>query len=70
MRAQEAEIDWPFLDIMLKQLNEACQRFDHTAIRSQLLKIVSEYQPASEIADMLWLQNAATGTMDAIPLQS
>lgn len=56
MRAQESEIDWPFLDIMLKQLNDACLRFDHAAIRAQLLKMVSEYQPASEIADTIWQQ--------------
>ena len=58
LRAQENEIDWPFLEIMLKQLDDACQRHDHEAIRHHLLKLVSEYQPSSDIADAVWLQNA------------
>jgi FlaA1/EpsC-like NDP-sugar epimerase len=57
MRAEENEINWPFLEIMLKQLEDACNRNDHQAIRSQLLKIVSEYQPSSEIVDLIWLEN-------------
>lgn len=58
MRAQEVEIDWPFLELMLKQLSESCERHDHQAIRNQLLKLVNEYQPSSEIADYVWLENA------------
>jgi FlaA1/EpsC-like NDP-sugar epimerase len=54
MRAQEAEIAWPFLELMLKQLDEACERYDHEAIRNQLRKMVSEYSPSSEIDDHLW----------------
>jgi FlaA1/EpsC-like NDP-sugar epimerase len=56
MRAKETEIDWPFLEIMLKQLKDACDRMDHEAIRAQLMKMVSEYRPNSEIADWLWLE--------------
>jgi FlaA1/EpsC-like NDP-sugar epimerase len=56
MRARETHIDWPFLEIMLKQLDEACHNADHEAIRSQLMKIVREYSPSSEIADFLWLE--------------
>lgn len=58
MRAQEAEIAWPFLDIMLKQIEDACVRGDQEAIRQQLGKIVSEYQPLSEIADHLWVKKS------------
>ncbi|CAK0775240.1 FlaA1/EpsC-like NDP-sugar epimerase [Gammaproteobacteria bacterium] len=54
MRAQEAEVDWQFLEATLKQLEEACIRNDHPAIRSQLRAIVQEYCPVSEIADILW----------------
>jgi FlaA1/EpsC-like NDP-sugar epimerase len=54
MRAQEAEIAWPFLEIMLKHLNEACARGDQAAIRSQLRKIVPEFTPSSEIDDHFW----------------
>jgi hypothetical protein len=41
---------------MLKQLDEACHNADHEAIRSQLMKMVREYSPSSEIADFLWLE--------------
>jgi FlaA1/EpsC-like NDP-sugar epimerase len=54
MRAQEAEIAWPFLEIMLKQLETACAHGDHDAIRSQLQKMVPEFTPSSAIDDHLW----------------
>jgi FlaA1/EpsC-like NDP-sugar epimerase len=54
MRAQEAEIAWPFLELMLRQLDDACNRFDHAAIRAQLRKMVSEYAPTTDIDDHLW----------------
>jgi FlaA1/EpsC-like NDP-sugar epimerase len=54
MRAQEAEIAWPFLEIMLKHLDEACVRGDQDAIRAQLRKIVPEFTPSSEIDDHFW----------------
>ncbi|MGO4478347.1 polysaccharide biosynthesis protein [Massilia sp. 2TAF26] len=54
MRAQEAEIAWPFLEIMLKHLDEACARSDQDAIRAQLRKIVPEFTPSSEIDDHFW----------------
>lgn len=54
MRAQEAEIAWPFLEIMLKHLDEACARGDQEAIRAQLRKIVPEFTPSSDIDDHFW----------------
>jgi FlaA1/EpsC-like NDP-sugar epimerase len=54
MRAQEAEIAWPFLEIMLKNLEDACQRADQEAIRAQLRKIVPEFTPSSAIDDHFW----------------
>jgi FlaA1/EpsC-like NDP-sugar epimerase len=54
-RAQESEFEWPVLEMLLNQLDEACRRFDHEAIRRHLLKVVNEYQPSSEIADNVWL---------------
>jgi len=54
MRAQEAEIAWPFLEIMLKHLDEACNLADHHLIRTQLRKIVPEFTPSSDIDDHLW----------------
>jgi FlaA1/EpsC-like NDP-sugar epimerase len=54
MRAQEAEIAWPFLELMLNQLEAACVLGDHDAIRRQLQKIVPEFKPSSVIDDHLW----------------
>jgi FlaA1/EpsC-like NDP-sugar epimerase len=56
-RAKEDEFEWPVLKQMLQQLEEACLRFDHDAIRLHLQKIVREYAPSSEIADNVWQQN-------------
>lgn len=66
MRAKETEIDWPFLEIMLKQLNDACDRVDHAAIRTQLMKMVAEYRPSSEIADLLWQESDTQETQSAL----
>lgn len=57
-RAKESEFEWPVLKQMLHQLDEACVRFDHNAIRLHLQKIVREYAPSSDIADNVWQQNA------------
>lgn len=60
MRAQEAEIAWPFLEIMLKQLDEACNRADQEAIRAQLRKIVPEFVPSSGIDEHIWKKTGGT----------
>jgi FlaA1/EpsC-like NDP-sugar epimerase len=57
-RAKEAEFEWPVLKQMLQQLDEACLRFDHNAIRLHLQKIVREYAPSSDIVDNVWQQSA------------
>jgi FlaA1/EpsC-like NDP-sugar epimerase len=57
-RAKEAEFEWPVLKQMLQQLDEACLRFDHNAIRTHLQKIVREYAPSSVIADNVWQQSS------------
>lgn len=57
-RAKEAEFEWPVLRQMLQQLDEACARFDHNAVRLHLQKIVREYAPSSDIADNVWQQTA------------
>jgi FlaA1/EpsC-like NDP-sugar epimerase len=54
MRAEEVEIAWPFLELMLKQLHEICERGDQDAIRQQLRKIVPEFSPSSAIDDHFW----------------
>jgi FlaA1/EpsC-like NDP-sugar epimerase len=57
-RANEAEFEWPVLKQMLQELEEACGRFDHSAVRLHLQKMVQEYAPSSDIADNVWQQNA------------
>lgn len=57
LRAEEAEFEWPVLKQMLQQLEEACNRFDHNAVRLHLQRIVREYAPSSDIADNVWLQS-------------
>ena len=56
MRAKEAEFEWSVLKQMMAQLDEACSKFDHNAIRLHLQKIVREYAPSSDIADHVWQQ--------------
>lgn len=65
MRAEEAEIAWPFLELMLRHLEDACERFDHNAIRTQLQKIVAEYAPNTAIDDHLWKSRVAALDDDA-----
>jgi FlaA1/EpsC-like NDP-sugar epimerase len=55
-RAKEAEFEWPVLKQMLEQLDDACTKFDHNAIRLHLQKIVREYAPSTDIADNVWRQ--------------
>ena len=55
-RAKEAEFEWPVLNAMLQQLNDACNRFDHGAVRLLMQKLVREYAPSSDIVDHLWSQ--------------
>jgi FlaA1/EpsC-like NDP-sugar epimerase len=53
-RAKEAEFEWSVLEPMLQQLEDACNRFDHNAIRLHLQKLVREYAPSSNIEDNVW----------------
>jgi len=53
MRAQEAEIDWPVLEQMLRQLGQACEQAAHEAIRDQLRTIVPKFTPSSDFDDHL-----------------
>ena len=64
-RAQEAEMEWRFLEVLLEDLDEACNRFDHNAIRALLRKLVGEYQPSSDIVDNLRLQQERDGAAAA-----
>ncbi len=73
MRAQEAEIEWRFLEQMLSQLDDACSRSDQVAIRSLLGKMVSGYRPSSPIVDHDWCargeeDNALQAGVPPVPL--
>lgn len=54
MRAQEAELPWPQLELLLDELTQACARFDHEAVRGLLLQAVTEYAPQCGIEDLIW----------------
>ena len=54
MRAQEAELPWPQLELLLDDLTQACARFDHEAVRALLLQAVTEYAPQCGIEDLIW----------------
>lgn len=54
MRAQETEIPWADLHIMLQGLDSACKQFNYEEVRAILLKIVSEYAPQCGIEDFIW----------------
>jgi len=58
MRAEEHEIEWRFLETMLKQLEDACVRADQEAVRTMLTTIVKEYRPSSVISDLIWRERA------------
>jgi FlaA1/EpsC-like NDP-sugar epimerase len=68
MRAQEAEIAWPFLDLMLKQLDEACNHGDQQGIRNQLRKMVPEFTPSSDIDDHIWKKSGSPEAARQAPL--
>ncbi len=54
MRAQENKLTWPVLQLILDQLDDACQRFAFEEVRTLLLEAVKEYQPQCGIKDMVW----------------
>jgi len=67
MPAQEAEIAWPFLEQMLRQLGQACEQADHEAIRDQLRTIVPKFTPSSDFDDHLWKMLLGTVSTNLIP---
>ncbi|MFZ6646307.1 polysaccharide biosynthesis protein [Undibacterium sp. TJN25] len=54
MRAQEDEIPWARLTLLLRQLESACDSFDLHQVRSLLLETVAEYEPQCGIEDFIW----------------
>jgi FlaA1/EpsC-like NDP-sugar epimerase len=64
MRAQETELHWNTLQMLLKALEEACDRFDYVEIRALLLQAVVEYAPQGDIEDLLWRENKNSESND------
>lgn len=54
LRAKEKEISWSQLQLMLAELEQACNAFDHEAVRTILLRVVEEYAPQGGIEDFVW----------------
>jgi len=54
MCAQEAEILWPELQGLLRELGDACDRFDFEEVRAVLHRAVGEYAPQCGIEDFIW----------------
>ncbi len=54
LRAKEKEIPWAQLQQMLAELEQACDAYDHEAVRAMLLRVVEEYAPTGEIEDFVW----------------
>ena len=54
LRAKEKEIPWAQLQQMLTELEQACDAFDHEAVRAMLLRVVEEYAPQGGIEDFVW----------------
>jgi hypothetical protein len=52
---------------MLKQLDDACQRADQEAIRTQLRKIVPEFAPSSDIDEHIWKKTGGAVTLGPAP---
>ncbi|MET3118567.1 FlaA1/EpsC-like NDP-sugar epimerase [Undibacterium sp. GrIS 1.8] len=60
MRAQEKEIPWAELQVLLQELDTACNAFDYQKVRTILLKTVAEYEPQCGIEDFLWQAQQAS----------
>lgn len=54
MTAHEDMLSWQELEVYLKQMDEACNRFEHDKIRELLLKIPTGFQPTDGICDLVW----------------
>jgi FlaA1/EpsC-like NDP-sugar epimerase len=54
MRAQESELPWSELQVLLSELDKACIEFHYEAVRELLLTAVKEYMPQCGIEDHIW----------------
>jgi FlaA1/EpsC-like NDP-sugar epimerase len=54
MMALEEMLSWADLKLIINELVEAIDNFDHAKIRELLIKAVPEFKPQSDIVDMLY----------------
>ena len=55
MTANEEYLTWPEMQVLLKQLDQACHSMDCDKIRELILSAPVGYNPQHEVKDMLWL---------------
>jgi FlaA1/EpsC-like NDP-sugar epimerase len=59
MRAQESELAWDALHAALKEMEQACDNFDHEKVRVLLKQLVAEYAPQCGIEDFIFQRQQA-----------
>ncbi len=59
MRAMEHSLSWEQMQALLDELIDVMSQFDVHRARELLARAVREYQPASDIADLVWLRREA-----------
>jgi FlaA1/EpsC-like NDP-sugar epimerase len=59
MRAMEHELPWERVQALLDELLIVLRKFDCKRARELLVNTIVEYQPAAEIADLVWRAHAA-----------
>lgn len=52
--AEEGALPWSDLEVLLRQLDEACQNYDYEMIKKILLHSLVGYKPDHEFVDNLW----------------
>lgn len=65
MKAQEVFLPWPDMLAFLEKLDIACHHFECAEVRQLLIDAPIDYQPSSELADLVWHQSdISSGTSD------
>lgn len=55
--AHEVYLPWNEMELVLQQLNAACEAYDQPLIREILLKAPTAFTPQDGICDLVWCQN-------------
>lgn len=70
MRAQESEIPWSNLHVLLRDLQAACENFNYEEVRLLLQRAVVEYAPQCGIEDFIWSErNRVSNNSTALTLK-